>query len=371
MQQIIALGGGGFSMEPDNPALDQYVIDQTGKASPSVCFLGQAGAENPDYALRFYQAFARLGARPTHLALYGWPVVDPEPILLAQDVIYVGGGNTRNMLALWQAWDLPRILRQALENGTVLAGISAGANCWFEQGITDSIAPELGVMACLGWLPGSFCPHYDGEVQRRPTFHRLLAEDRVKPGYAADDGAAFHFVDGSLHKIVSSRPNARGYRLEKREGNVVEESIGDQLFGGGVRTGGRQLSNNQSSIVNCQLSIRLSRTGTMSAAPITTKIVMPAVAPRHSPLATRYFQVRRHAFGTDNDENSDVSSRHSPLAIFRLGAMPSAPITTKIVTPAVATRHSPLVFSCVVIMKFDTYLVSQDLPQMPALAGCC
>lgn len=225
MQQIIALGGGGFSEEPDNLLLDRYILEQTRKPAPAVCFLGQASAESADYTLRFYQAFTRLGARPTHLGFYSWPIVDPEPILRAQDVIYVGGGNTRNLLALWEAWDLPRILRQALANGVILAGISAGANCWFEQGLTDSIAPEIAVMACLGILPGSFCPHYDGEVNRRPAFHRFLAEGRVAPGYAADNGAAFHFVDGQLARIVSSRPNARGYRLDVEAGQPREEAM--------------------------------------------------------------------------------------------------------------------------------------------------
>ena len=166
-----------------------------------------------------------LGCQPSHLALYSWPVIDPEPFLLAQDLIFVGGGNTRNLLALWQAWDLPRILRQAMVNGCVVAGIRRGANCWFEQGITDSIAPTLGVMDCLGFLPGCFCPHYDSEVERRPAFQRLLAAGEALPGYAADNGVAFHFVDGRLHRIVSSRPTAAGYQLTQAQGQVVEEAL--------------------------------------------------------------------------------------------------------------------------------------------------
>ena len=225
MEQIIALGGGGFSEEPGNDALDRYLVAQTDKAAPRVCFLGQASAESADYTLRFYRAFLALGCQPSHLALYGWPVIDPEPFLLAQDLIFVGGGNTRNLLALWQAWELPRILRQAMANGCVLAGISAGANCWFQQGLTDSIAPVLGVMSCLGFLPGCFCPHYDGEIERRPAFHRLLAAGEALPGYAADNGVAFHFVDGRLLRIVSSRPTAAGYQLTQAQGQVVEKAL--------------------------------------------------------------------------------------------------------------------------------------------------
>lgn len=225
MQQIIALGGGGFSEEPANLRLDRYIMAQSGKASPAVCFLGQASAESSEYTLGFYRAWSRLGCRPSDLALYGWLVRDPEPMLMAQDIIFVGGGNTRNLLALWQAWDIPRILRRTLAQGTVLAGISAGANCWFRQGITDSIAPTLGVIDCLGWLPGSFCPHYDGEVERRPAFHRFLAAGSVLPGYAADNGVAFHFVDGQLQRIVASRPDVHGYRLGLQDGQVVEEIL--------------------------------------------------------------------------------------------------------------------------------------------------
>ena len=145
--------------------------------------------------------------------------------MLAQDVIYVGGGNTKSLLALWQAWELPSILREAYDRGIVLAGISAGANCWFEQGVTDSASPTIDVLPCLGFLPGSFCPHFDGEAERRPTFHRLLAEGHIVPGYAADDGAAFHFVDGTLRQVVSSRETAQGYRLAWEGGQSVEQAL--------------------------------------------------------------------------------------------------------------------------------------------------
>ncbi len=234
MRQIIALGGGGFSMEPDNPALDEYVIRQSGKSAPRICFLAQASAESLDYTVRFYQAFGRYGCRTSHLSLFVAPPADARALLLAQDIVYVGGGNTRSMLALWEAWGIAAILRQAYDAGVILAGISAGANCWFEQGVTDSASPHLDAMTCLGFLPGSFCPHYDGEAERRPAFHRLLREGRIQPGYAADDGVAFHFVDGALHAVIASRPTARGYRLSKgANGEVVEEALPTQYLRAG------------------------------------------------------------------------------------------------------------------------------------------
>ncbi len=224
MEQIIAMGGGGFSMEPDNLALDQYILDQTGVAHPNVCFLPQAGGENADYIARFTRAFSQLGATPSHLSLFQPHTADIEDYLLSQQVIYVGGGNTKSMLALWREWGLDRMLRKALQQGMILAGLSAGAICWFEQGTTDSIPGKLTVLPCLGYLKGSCSPHYDGEVERRPTLHRLLADEAILPGYAFDDGAAGHFINGTLHTVVSSRPNAHGYYVDKVDG-IVRETV--------------------------------------------------------------------------------------------------------------------------------------------------
>ena len=201
MGHVIAMGGGGFSMEPENPALDRYIIAQSGRETPRVCWLGQASGESQDYTLRFYRAFSDLGCRPIHISLFACPVVDLAALLAEQDVIYVGGGNIKSMLALWREWNLPALLRAAHQRGAVLAGLSAGANCWFEQSITDSVVAELSVLPGLGFLPGSFCPHYDGEAQRRPAYHRFLAEGAILPGYAADDSVAFHFVDGALQRL--------------------------------------------------------------------------------------------------------------------------------------------------------------------------
>ncbi|MBL8166023.1 MAG: peptidase E, partial [Anaerolineae bacterium] len=174
MQHIIAMGGGGFSMEPANPALDRYVIEQTGVARPKVCFLSQASGEARDYIINFYKAFTDLDCRPSYLSLFAPHTADVRGFLLDQQVIYVGGGNTKSMLALWREWGLDGILRDAAANGTILAGLSAGAICWFEYGITDSIPGTLTPLPCLGFLPGSCSPHYDGEALRRPEYQRMI-----------------------------------------------------------------------------------------------------------------------------------------------------------------------------------------------------
>jgi dipeptidase E len=230
-KKIIAMGGGGFSMEPDNPLLDQFVIECTGKTAPKICFLGTASAENTDYKLNFYRAFIRLGCRPDHLSLFMQPQKDLRAFLLDFDAIYVGGGNTRCMLALWREWNLDEILREAWEAGIILAGISAGAICWFEQGITDSVPGELTAMNCLGFLAGSCCPHYDSEVERRPTFQHMVASGQVKPGFALDDGAAVHYIGDDLAEIVSSRPGAGAYRLSASAGQAQEELLPIRYLG--------------------------------------------------------------------------------------------------------------------------------------------
>lgn len=224
-KQIIAMGGGGFSMEPDNLLLDRYVLSCARQPNPAVCFVPTASGDDKDYIARFYTSFATLPCTATHLSLFNLPTADLRAFVLAQDVVYAGGGNTRSMLALWREWKLDHILREAWENGVVLAGLSAGAICWFEQGVTDSVPGALSALDCLGFLPGSACPHFDGEPERRPAYHRLVAEGVLSAGYGLDDGAALHFTGDRLADIVSSRKAARAYRVERRDDGIVETPL--------------------------------------------------------------------------------------------------------------------------------------------------
>jgi dipeptidase E len=231
-RQIIAMGGGGFSMEPESLALDRYVLSAAQTAEPSVCFLGTASGDSKEYIERFYTSFRSLPCSPSHLSLFQPHTTNLRAFLLAQDVIYVGGGSTRNLLVLWREWGLDKILLEAWQAGIVLAGISAGALCWFESGVSDSVrANELHPIQCLGFVRGSFCPHYDGEVERRPAYHRLLREGRLRAGYAADDGAALHFRGTALFQPVTSRAAASAYSLEIVEGNVSETALKANFLG--------------------------------------------------------------------------------------------------------------------------------------------
>lgn len=211
-RHIVAIGGGGLDSEPGNELLNRYVLDLTGAPKPKACFIPTASADSPGYIEAFHGDYGRLGCETSHLSLY-WPHrLDFEDFMLEQDVIYVGGGNTRNLLVLWRDWGLDTAIRKAYDNGTVLAGVSAGANCWFETFSTDSMGP-LAPWSGLGWLSGSFCPHYDSEEDRRPSLKRMLARGELGPGYAVCDYGALHFENEALKTAIGSTPTGRSYRV--------------------------------------------------------------------------------------------------------------------------------------------------------------
>jgi len=221
------MGGGGFSMEPEDQLLDRFVLSLARSGSPRVCFLGTASGDAEGYVARFYRAFSALDCRPADLQLFDRTVGDLESFVLAQDVIYVGGGNTANLLAVWRTHGLDRILRRAWEDGVVLSGVSAGMNCWFEASVTDSFGAErlASLRDGLGLLPGSACPHYDGEEQRRPTFRRLVGAGELPDGWAADDGAGLVFAGRELVEVVASRPHALGYRVARTPDGATLEQV--------------------------------------------------------------------------------------------------------------------------------------------------
>lgn len=230
MRQIIAMGGGGFSMEPDNPLLDRYILKEAKTANPKICFLPTASGDSEQYISRFYSFFNDQNCDPSHLSIFNPPSRDLESFVLEKDILYVGGGNTKNLLALWKEWGLDSILRKAWEEGVILAGLSAGAICWFEQGVTDSYGDGLEPINCLGFLKGSNCPHYDGETERRPAYHKLMETNKLHSGIALDDGVAIHYKEKEIHKIVSSRPNAKAYSVSLEKG-ITERELHAEYLG--------------------------------------------------------------------------------------------------------------------------------------------
>lgn len=228
-RQIIAIGGGGFSRAGGYFKVEDYVLRLTGKQRPRVCFLPTASGDDPGYVLKFFAAFAGGRADAQYLPLFGTPRTDLQEFLLSQDVIYVGGGNTANMLAVWRVHEIDRYLREAYLQGTILAGWSAGMICWFEAGVTDSFGPLAPLHDGLGLLRGSACPHFDGEAQRRPVYHRLIQEG-FPAGFAADDNAALHFVNEELKACVAVNEAAGCYRVEPGEGQAREARLPTQVL---------------------------------------------------------------------------------------------------------------------------------------------
>jgi peptidase E len=230
---IVAMGGGGFSMEPSNPLLDEFVLSLARQARPRVCFVPTASGDSEWYIGQFYRAFAKLDCRASHLQLFARSVRDLHAFVREQDVVYVGGGSTANLLAIWRLHGLDEVLREASEEGVVLAGTSAGMKCWFEQCLTDSFdVNDLDPLDDgLGFVAGSACAHYDGEPKRRPAFRTCVARGVLRDGWAADDGAALVFADGVLTEVVSSRPAAAAYRVTRAGSEAHEERLDTRYLG--------------------------------------------------------------------------------------------------------------------------------------------
>jgi len=230
-RQIVAFGGGGFSMESGNPLLDDYVLGLTGASRPRVCFLPSASGDADHYIVRFYRAFPAGRCEASHISLFRREQgpADLRAHLLSQDLIYVGGGSVLSLLGVWGAHGIDEILREAWEAGVILCGLSAGSLCWFAEAVTGFHGAPRRVEG-LGLLPFSNCVHYEAGSSRRRAYADFL-RDGMRPGYAAEDGAALHFVGEELSRIVASRPNARGYRLDLVGDRVVEMRIATTWLG--------------------------------------------------------------------------------------------------------------------------------------------
>ena len=221
MKQVIAIGGGGFGREIKELKIEKYIVDQSNKKNPSICFIPTATGDDSHYIENFYKAFDSLGCKTSHIDFFK-RTINLEKHIDDQDIIFVGGGNTKSMLAVWREWKLDKILYKAYIKGTIMSGVSAGAICWFERGITDSWASELKVLDCLGVLKGVCCPHYDGEKDRRPSVEAFLKNKIIEQSLCIEDGAAAHFENGSLKTAISF------YKSKKK--NVFNVSYNEKLI---------------------------------------------------------------------------------------------------------------------------------------------
>jgi dipeptidase E len=221
--QIITIGGGGF-LTNSEAGLDPYILEQASTSSPSIGFIGTASGDDTKFHERFLSRFSELDCQPSILNLFG-RVQNLKEWISQQDVIYVGGGNTKSMLGVWSAWGIPDLLRSALRNGTIISGVSAGAICWFESGITDSVDTSYTALKGLGMIKGSCCPHYSLEPDRKPVFERLILSNDIPEGIAIDDGAAVHWVNGKPSKIIVGKEGASAYFVSSSEGKLTSRQV--------------------------------------------------------------------------------------------------------------------------------------------------
>jgi peptidase E len=231
--QIVAFGGGGFSMEWGNTLLDDYVVGLTGKERPKICFLPTASGDADHYVVRFYRAFSPATCEPSHISLFRREtgVGDPRAHLLAQDIIYVGGGSLVSLMGTWQAHGIDQYLREAWENGVILCGGSAGALCWFSTVMSGFHEGPQRKVDGLGLLPWSLAVHYHDEPDRREAFVDAISAG-MAPGYGAGDSAALHFVGKELHAAISSKPKARAaFVAPGDDGIAVERELAVRYLG--------------------------------------------------------------------------------------------------------------------------------------------
>ena len=223
-RNIIAIGGGGFGANPGQGIIEKYILKQTKKKNPKICFIPTATGDNEAYKVNYYSTFTNLDCCPSHLDFFK-RTPDLNELILNQDAIFVGGGNTKSMLAVWREWGLDKILKKAYLNGTVMSGVSAGAICWFQKGITDSWASNLKMMPCLNFIKGTCCPHYDEEPERKPTVKNFLLRNKVKNVYAVDGGAALHIKDEKIFKSIIFKKNKSSYLVDVKKKNINEKSF--------------------------------------------------------------------------------------------------------------------------------------------------
>ena len=220
-KQIIAIGGGGFGRNPGEGVIEKYILDQANKKSPNICFIPTATGDNEAYKVNYYATFSKLQCKPSHLDFFK-RTPDLKSLIQAQDVIFVGGGNTKSMLAVWKDWQLDEILREAYEAGVIMCGVSAGAICWFDRGVTDSWSKELKIMDCLGFVKGACCPHYDEEPVRKPFVSKSLSNNDMDSCYSVDGGCALHMIDGEPLKSIVFKKKKNAF-LVTMDNSVLNE----------------------------------------------------------------------------------------------------------------------------------------------------
>ena len=223
-KHILAIGGGGFGRSYSSNLIEKYLLNLSENETPKVCFLPTATGDNDAYIVRFYSVFTRLNCIPTHIEFFK-RTIDLNDHIMSQDIVFVGGGNTKSMLAVWGDWGMNNILKKAYDNGIIMSGVSAGAICWFTSGVTDSWENELQILPCLDFIKGTCCPHYDEEPSRRPYVGKILKEDNVSHCFSIEGGSALHFIDGKPIKNISFKDKKNSYNVFCENNLIVEKAF--------------------------------------------------------------------------------------------------------------------------------------------------
>ena len=223
-KNIVAIGGGGFGRSLGSLEIEKYIISLISKKRPKICFIPTASGDNTLYKLNFYRAFSKLDCITSHIDFFS-RTENLEEKVLTQDIIYVGGGNTKSMLAVWKEWNLNHILRDAYEKGIVMSGVSAGAICWFEKGITDSFAEKLNIIDCLGLVEGISCPHFDEEKEREPYVNYVIQREIIKSCICIEGNCALHIKNDFEYSSIDFGNGKKCFRVTMDNNNLIKEII--------------------------------------------------------------------------------------------------------------------------------------------------
>ena len=223
-RQIIAIGGGGFGRNPGIGIIEKYILEQSKKETPNICFIPTATGDDESYKVSYYATFSKLNCNPTHLDFFK-RTPNLEKIIMKNDIIFVGGGNTKSMLAVWRDWGLDIILKEAYESGVIMSGVSAGAICWFQRGITDSWANKLNIIDCLSFTKGNCCPHYDEEAERKPSLSNFILNEQINECFAIEGGCALHIKNDAVFKAVSFKEEKNSFLVNKEDEKIIENVL--------------------------------------------------------------------------------------------------------------------------------------------------
>ena len=221
-KHIVAIGGGGFGRCLGELKIEKYITSLVKKDRPKICFIPTASGDNVSYKLNFYRAFTKLNCITSHLDFFS-RTENLEKKILSQDIIYVGGGNTKSMLAVWKEWNLQNILKIGYQKGIIMSGVSAGAICWFDKGITDSFSDKLEIINCLGIVKGIACPHYDEEKEREPYVNKIIKTNRIESCICIEGNSALHIKNDINYESINFGNNKKSFKLSKENNQLIKE----------------------------------------------------------------------------------------------------------------------------------------------------